>query len=1119
MIRFVRQQLASAVKTKDNSLPEQPSYTLQPNVRLALADLLKESGQSNSTELGNICLEIFKDSRSNTTDKAAALIDDNHSRLVQALIYERFGQRFNREDELRDNAVVLMQSEINGTSAGPLEKELSAMIANQTEDRNIRALAAAVLDISKISDPEQRKTELAEVHRIWQTYKQQQKSKLEFADSYSKYLLAKIASTNEQPVSLVAVADTPGTTDNGALERERLRATLTLAQLSSAGLISLNSNNTEHSTDSLHHLVYDSLLQSLSIIDSKDDTSANDNDRDEQKKIGSLDALDRIAIFQSINQLSANIANLDDRQKIEFRKKIIDILNLPDSNEDDDRYADVPGSNDLRILAMKNVKKIFQEASDDERNQLTAVLKNNIESTLTSSENNEDGIVNLGPAKRELVKEAIKYLTELSSNTSIDGSDKSQQKTALSNDIFKLFIRLSSATSNSRFNPKASEIVDTDVKIYALQALNSMRSLNRPDNVKLLTLCSEVLATEKDSAIREEAESMKRLEMPLKPVAEKDQYTQAKQDIESGDKQIDLKSIETYIALYFSDGYGDLSNYGPIDSAELRLGSNLSEKEKLELLRTRIDQTVNDILHKSAKNGAYQRDVLFGLISGRSPLLPAYKDKAAELAAKGWRRICVEGSEEIRKGMAPLTVLLLTHAPMMPPAAHQEVLRSLLAMAPSTADNPFSGKPLFTGQQVANIISQDLVQTLMHTTHDTQDPAYGKNHELLRTMLKSLAIYQTKEQIPLLVALAEEEFKSSLEKDEMGLVNKRTYADGSSRSVERENGQVVLFTFTDKYGNADKWVKNGDSFYKESDLKAKTHPWHCAVDMLPDGDFVIKDAPDRSLMARRENLSLFRHSPEEAFFDGRSAGSTLTSQYGSETIYTKDGAKIVQVGFPARAVDGENINRLWIQETQSDGETHSQIYEKQGEGWIPAILVSTGSTNKDNERKVPQHLTGSDKKSKDRSLVSTNDDLSSLPMPLLRREARSMLARLTPAPLSELYTKADKTFKEQYQAVKLALESGKHNYFSRANENALRQRAEYALLHPENRDAYAKRTANEKIHWWSLGVRPDYATASSEANRAAADQLRLLTADASMSAKDEMRLGRIGQGEVGQGSP
>jgi len=684
VLHFVRQQSASVnksqpEKTDKSTGQSKPNYVYSPATRLALANLLKDMGQIGSTEMASVGLEILRDPGASAHDKAAVL-GSRADQLVEGLAYERFGQEIQSIQKEKDKANSLISNEMNGGEAEPLSQGLLAVANDPNQTKNIRAMAAAVLDISRIPDSKQRADELTAVKALSQKSGGLNSQSLDFASEYASHLFNKLSQISQPSTDRIKDA------------KEAERASICLWRLNASTLINLSKLESPSDVGSKKELVFDSLLHTL------------------DRNINELDFRDRPAMFQAINELSAGFNELSLEQKHKLRETITNILKT--DNKVVNIYKDVPGIDDLKMLAMSKVPAIFADIpkikSNDKAaenkpsqpekdlNSLVDVLKANIQSSLSSPEKTGADTTEVNQQNRAVVKGAIEYLAALALEKKNDTGLLSNTDALFVRDTFDLFMRLASAPSNRLNNPDAPDVADAHIKTYALEGLNQLRSLNTKKNLQFDVLTKKLLQTEKDLAIRGAAEKLRRIGMAQNPVASAEQYQRAKDDIEKGNKTLDLKAAEVYIARFFSDA---LCDYDSINSADGRLGSTLTPEEKNALLEARISQTIENILARSPEQAEIYRNAMFLLASNRSPIIPEYREKAAVLAAQGWAKICREGSPAIRESMAPLTALLMSNTAKMPREAQKQILRSLTNLAPP---DDRSNKPLFTRHQVSN---------------------------------------------------------------------------------------------------------------------------------------------------------------------------------------------------------------------------------------------------------------------------------------------------------------------------------------------------------------------------------------------------------------------------------
>ena len=733
---------------------------------------------------------------------------------------------------------------------------------------------------------------------------------------------------------------------------------------------------------------------------------------------------------QAMNKLTAHINDLGQSNKIDqLRTEIINVLSFSDPNDNGLSVG-------LKQIALKNLDKVFTGANDSQRIDLADALKSGIEKLKyahTAAEEvpdpeEKEAKEQLIKQNRHLSKELVLALTRLAQTKPVVTVDNKPQD--IRTNAIELFLKLASVTPRLQADGEPTEQVDPHLRVSALQGLNTLRSFDYQESNRITELCSKILEEETDATLRGEAEGLKHLVSRRQPDSHNsEEYFAAMETLKQADNQMNIEEARAYVASKFPASINGLASmteerlasrranepnphlhviselpriglekvFGSITpeaertAMERKRVDELTRAENLQALHKGMDELGEDILKGGDKAKVAQASLDLMCIDGY-PIIPAFRKEAQEYAAKVRMKVCLKGNDEVRERMAPGTAFIFTHAPMMPDTARQDFLTSLLSFAPSVEGNRTSGKPLLTGPQFASLVSKAEIQAIKHIPQNRQDARYATNQNLQRSLLSALSLYQTEEQIPLLAAIADEEIKPSLERDETGLPSKQHYSDGTSKSVERKNGEVIAFTLTDKYEHADRWVKDGDKFYRESDLLKKQHPWACTPDLLADGSFVIQDQPDRSLVKPKNTLGLLTQEKEAAFNDGKSAGGTLSTEHGSQTIYRADGSKIVEVPFPSEADKKTNLNQLWVQITEAGGKVRSQIYDRSAEGWRSDWTKLFSQASKE---AIPERLRRTESQSRPSGMSIDPNDLSDHPMSTIRSQARSMLAHLT----------------------------------------------------------------------------------------------------------------------------
>ena len=912
--------------------------TTPPAARLALMDLLSQTSQINPVERGLICLEIIKDPSASAKDKASALLDGNKERLAQSLVF------FASHSELE----------------AMLQETAASIISDPKIDQDLRTLTVAVLDTIKSSNtpglrisPLQalnQSKQLAALNTTWEQYQQNMKAdkvstgtqdSAKFSNMYVASLEAKIKARESTPT-------------------ERFRAASNLAALGAQAIVEL--------TDKQQELMCDTFLQAANVLaKAKSPQFSN-------LTLLNISAEDRTLAFEAIKQLSVNFEHLNkDKQRPQDRQQVLEILNLP--NAGNDKTADPLGETLLKTETIKNLGKIFVDLNSKERELLKSINeiktppeKEKLTGELDKVKKEQQSFVNsliknineieipgdrekdaneLSKAKLAFIEESMQCLVLAAK---ADNSPKTDAQSIRSS-VISLFKDLASMPAKDQ--PAVAKLNDP-LKILALQSLNALRPIEGLDE-----LCAQVLEHEKNPAVREEAEGIQRLLGWKDADAYNAEYLQSKKAIKDAGDNVQLTGAMDYILKRFP---GKLLNDDITSKREA--GDSTAAKEQQKLLKATMDRLTNTAL-ENTENGKKARSALAYLISENgNPLAQSLRANGSSLAAQGWNHVCHSTDDAVRTSAAPLAALLITHAPTIAYSDCYDVTEGLLALGPASENNIFSGK------EIATLLSMSLERELQRSVHDIHVPNFKASQDVHLYLLDKLKAYQTAEQIPLLVAIADERNRTSVQRDGNGIATGVNYADGRRLTVERDNNQIIAFSFIDKEGNKTKWVKDqiAKAFFSEDDLKEKKNPWNCEVNLLNYGNFIIKDAPNALAVLPRDNSY---HRVETAGLESgkigkRSPGGTLTGQFGSQTIYTRDGAQVVEInlGAPGKPEEwkqtlpngakviapAEDSSHIWAQVTYPDGIRLSQLCDAMGRG-IGLRVKSSDGTAADNDQR------------------------------------------------------------------------------------------------------------------------------------------------------------------------
>ncbi len=906
VIYFLRQELGRTRETptgKDSSEEQAyPAYAHSSDDRLTVADVLLNYGQLEPEEHGRICLEIAKDPSLNPANQAQSLLASDKHRVAQVLLtHIQRGQSVAkdlREQHLADKARAAVTESLTDA-----RKDAEIIIKNQAIDRNLRALAVATLNATcsgvipekplRPVDIVQRATKLSKLEKTWQSCISENNGKAtnKFADSYFKGLVDQLHDKKTQ--------------SEGGFQAAKI-----VLQMNDVGIIALAPAQKQEALNEVMLTLYATEPQGKNPFVKNTRLNISPEKRENAR--------------ESMGILSSHFKDISDQQKSQLRSHITAILNLPNQENREDSEADPIGESDLKMSALSNIKAIFAQASLDECKSLADSLKKDIHSLSVPSitENNRFRSIH-----SQLLETEIKELSQLTLSR--------QENLALRNDITGFLKEIVLA------EPLPAQ---SNIRLGALQALNVLSPVNG-----LSEICSSLLGDESNIAVREEAENIQKLIGHEDPYVYHTEYLRSKRGIQNAFESVRLTDSEHFLT---SDPLGRIpSHLLATDSGKVRLGNNWSDTQKLEIL----EQCING-LGDRALAGRSTKDIIenvnalaFLMSSGGHPVAAPFNLKAMELAARNWQRLRESDNLEIKKVTAPLSMLLVLHAPALPyPERHQAL-------------QEFLNNDIFSPKEKATVLSMVLEQEFHRTPHNIANSRFKESQDYQLAVLHALEPLQTTEQIPLLAAIIDEKPKSSVEKDSSGQVYKVNYPDGGYRSVQIQDGKITALSIKRGAGSEEKWILDvaSGNYFRENDLKEKKQPWACTLQLYENGDLVVIDKPNPIAGKGLEN---YEHSQLSTLYSiGRgmqkSPAGTAITHFGSKTTYTRDGSTILEVPLGKQPLEEQVLrynpslahtdSDFWVQVTYADGSTRSQECDGKGRGFQSPQFKPVVAVNKD----------------------------------------------------------------------------------------------------------------------------------------------------------------------------
>lgn len=238
---------------------------------------------------------------------------------------------------------------------------------------------------------------------------------------------------------------------------------------------------------------------------------------------------------------------------------------------------------------------------------------------------------------------------------------------------------------------------------------------------------------------------------------------------------------------------------------------------------------------KAATDDEALKALVYVAMSNGRPLLKDDRKWGAEKATEKLKEICANASPERARQIAWAVQNLLLHQPDMTAAGRQNVvdgLKSLIAKP---------GQAGMTDSQVSTLLATAMQRELRNTpAAGAKDFAAREKLQLDMLNMLNEPRFRTREILPVLDAIADGAPKFRISKDRNGDVNKVTYADGSSREIQKANGVPFRYVFKDSAGKETVWLTEPgkpNTWYKDTD-KDKKEPWIGTGDFDKSGDYV-----------------------------------------------------------------------------------------------------------------------------------------------------------------------------------------------------------------------------------------------------------------------------------------
>jgi hypothetical protein len=216
------------------------------------------------------------------------------------------------------------------------------------------------------------------------------------------------------------------------------------------------------------------------------------------------------------------------------------------------------------------------------------------------------------------------------------------------------------------------------------------------------------------------------------------------------------------------------------------------------------------------------------------------------------------------------------------------------------------GQSGMTDGQISTLLATALQRELRNTPAPGAKD-FAAREKLQLDMLNTLnePRFRSREILPALEAIADGTPKFKISKDRNGDVNKVTYADGSSREIQKSAGTPFRYVYKDSAGKETVWLADPskpNTWYKETD-KDKKEPWVGTGDFDSSGDYVrVSDKGVKSVI--------------------KPSGAQVDSINGNVSKITYPDGSMREFDPP-----GNNYRRFTF--TSSDGKT-KEVWERDG---------------------------------------------------------------------------------------------------------------------------------------------------------------------------------------------
>lgn len=744
--------------------------------RLAVADLLDRMGQAplkgrnQVADLGGVLLTVLNDKEATPEQKKQALLNAQGLGLGDILEMHRYQNepqiaRLKLDDPNR----LLARAHLSGRDSQAIEDALRATLADGREDKDVRALAGALLLATSEADTARRQAAMRQLHEHFARLKDKPGA---FYEQFFK-------------------AQKENVTRNGSdLEREnRFKAALILRE----------SGQTER-----HGVTKQELAEAFA---------------------ASITPNQPLMAHAALTPLLETFKDLPEDKKLQAMSNLSDVARLPHSKS-------LPGSRELRLevlsrlgeIADKTDRQKFLNGFKNEFDDKVPGAREVLIKMLTPGTSEHRAADDLERAA------AAKSLGEIGSN---DNKTRALLKQLLGLDAGAGASSVPPREGAGGGKDPSPLVRDAAFDALLKMQPPGMRQiclelLSKETDAELLRKVrgAELGERRPDPDSAEYRERFRRSMRDLlannnRSLAGAEDFIKDNYPLLHG-PALRSREIGEHIDKYYNDFGGFLdwatSSQNTIDA---------HQKGVIERLGKEMNGQFDQLIEKAAKpEGDGERRALAWIVMSNAKCFHMKeKADAVEKAAYGLYHAARYGDAKTREAVAPLLTMCLTTQDRMPFHARNVLLNAITWLGPGQEGSPI-------GKGDAGIAVLGAVRRQFHMTpKDSSQPGYEASHKLQMDLLEVYDRYKSPEAIPILEAIAEDKWKWKLERDEQGRVKKVTYPDNSTRQLEYDaEGKAWKEIATTADGKTTVLVRDGKSsiWFDEKDTEKKS-PWRGTV--------------------------------------------------------------------------------------------------------------------------------------------------------------------------------------------------------------------------------------------------------------------------------------------------